>query len=160
MGLITASTPTESRKAPPEVDADGPEFEFRRLTGHQLDEAEEEATKKALRLVSQLPAESVAAMQNRATREALGVKRRELSTYDADLLIRYGLVGWPYPEPCDDEHKALLDVRCRDWCADVITEMNVVTEGEGPSSGGNSRGDTESLLSSPVPTASTGRESS
>ena len=159
MGLITANTPTEKRTTPPEVDAEGPEFTFRRLTGHQLDEAEEEATKKALKLVAQLPPEAVAAMQRPGTREALGAKRREASTYDADRLIRYGLMSWSYSEPCDDEHKALLDVRCRDWCAAVITEMNVITEGEGRSSGGNSSRTAESLLSSPALIASTEPES-
>ena len=109
MGLITPSTPTETRKAPPEVDAEGPEFELRRLT--------------------------------------------------ADVLIRYGLVGWTYPEPCDDEHKALLDVRCRDWIAGVITEMNVISEGEARASGGNSGGGAESLPSLSGPTVYTEPES-
>jgi hypothetical protein len=142
MGLITANTPTEKRIPPDNVDAGGGEWEFRRLTGHQLDLAEEMATKKAIRLVAELPADAVAAIQKEGTRDALAVKRRKAieTTYDPELLIEYGLVSWPYPEPCDKANKLLLDAASRDWCAAVVVEMNVISEGEGPSSGGNSQG--------------------
>jgi hypothetical protein len=124
---------TEWRDIPFEV---GSRFEFRTLSGRELDEAQEVATQKSLQSFKALGAELIAAIQQQQ-RETTA---KAADSYDADTLIRYGLVGWSYDEPCNEEEKGRLDGRCRDWAAAQIIEMNTIPEGEGQGSADRSSG--------------------
>ena len=108
----------------------GSRFEFRTLSGRELDEAQEAATNKALQSFKALGAELIAAIQQQQRETAV----KAADSYDADTLIRYGLVAWSYDEPCNEEEKARLDAQTRDWAAAQIIEMNTIPEGEGQGS--------------------------
>lgn len=127
----------------------GSRFEFRTLSGRELDEAQEAATSKALQSFKALGAELIAAIQQ----QQRDTTAKAADSYDADTLIRCGLVAWSYEEPCNDEEKGRLDGRCRDWASAQIIEMNTYPEGEGQGSADRLNG-AKSLASSGEPSAS------
>lgn len=114
----------EKRDVPHE---EGTWFEFRTLSGRELDEAQEAATEKALRSMKAMGPEIIAAIQEMNK----GQQAKTADSFDPDTLVRLALVAWSYPEPCNDEHKALLDGRTRDWAAAQIVEMNTLGESTG-----------------------------
>jgi len=124
---------TERRDVPHEA---GAWIEFRTLSGAQLDEAERDETRESLKLFTGGMDEGViSAMQKAAetgsAQGSKGAERPAATSYARSTLIRYGIAAWSAEEPCDDEHKQLLDSATRDWAVSVILEMNVRPEGEG-----------------------------
>jgi len=140
---------TERRDVPGE---EGEWMEFRKLTGGELDQAQEVAMKKAIALVQGVDGAAIEAMRSGAAAAA-----EEGDSYDADTLVEYGVVAWSYTEPCDAENKRRLEAATRDWAAGVIKEMNVRPPVSAAASNGSSPPD-ESVPNSASPTVSTQAE--
>jgi len=119
---------TERRDVPHEP---GEWFEFRQLSGPELDEAEERQTQRALAMVKGLDPGAMAILREQGQAAPAGTEQR----YDKDTLVRHAVVAWSYTEPCEDDSKARLDAATRDWAAAVSVEMN--TLGEAKASGGS-----------------------
>jgi len=98
-------------------------FEFRYLSGAELDEAADAATKAALKVVSSVDLNVIQQLSGRDAGQ-----RPPESQYDKAVLLKYGLVAWSYPEPCTDENKARLDAKTRDWAVRTIVAMNTLGE--------------------------------
>lgn len=98
-------------------------FEFRPLTGGERDAASESRLRQLLPLVKELEA-----LTNRPAAE--DAADDPAVAYDKEMLIRFGVVNWSYDEPCDDENKAQLDARTREWAAGVIAGDNSRSEDE------------------------------
>jgi len=141
---------TERRDVPHEA---GEWIEFRRLSGRELDEAEETQTRRSLAMVKGLDVGAMDIMRQQAPPTA---PSDPVASYDKDILVRYAISGWSYGEECINENKERLDAMTRDWAAAVVVEMNVRPLGEGSGSGGNSASD-ESHLSLPALGGSTKR---
>lgn len=125
----------------------GQTMQFRRLTGFEMDQAEERTTQSAMKVIAGIDPAVMAAWAGQGRTEG----RQRQSRFDKETLVQFGVIGWSYAEPCTDENKAKLDAWTRDWAAAVIEEMNVRSEGEGEGSGGNSsRGDSPLSLLRPT----------
>lgn len=111
---------TEWREVPHEP---GQKIEFRTLSGRELDEAEQEQTKRQMTLAKGWDAETIKTIRAQATDTT--VERASKDSYDKDTLIRYGIVAWSDDADCNEQNKALLDAATREWAIDVIVEMNV-----------------------------------
>lgn len=125
-------------------------FEFRTLSGRELDEAEAVLTRRTMDMVKGMDLTALrsnAAAQQTETRDS----------YDKDTLIKYGVTAWSLDVPCDDANKAMLDAQTRNWAAGVIVEMNVRPLANGSDSGANSLTE-NSHRNSPSLTASTSPE--
>lgn len=129
---MLVGTDTERIEIPHES---GQWMEFKLLSGHELDEAEQAQTKRFLRMVAGMDAGTLDAMRGMSGAQAGDVRP---DTYDKDKLVEYGVVGWSYDQPCGTAQKAKLDARTRNWAVDIILERNTRTEGEGTDSGGSS----------------------
>lgn len=141
---------TERRDIPHEP---GAWLEFRRLTGAELDEADAKGTERAMSFSTRLPAETVGRLMDRQQEADLTPEQqeeRDFGGYDKDTLVRYGVVGWSYDEPCNDETKARLDAATRDWAALQVYRMNRRPEGEGSGSGEASSDGVSTASSSPA----------
>ena len=102
----------------------GHRMTFRPLSGAELDEAERVATKRVIQMMEGIDLSKLA-----APRDVDETDRRR-TQYDADTLIRHGVIAWSYEVECNDETKRDLDARTRDWARDIILGMNVRTEQE------------------------------
>ena len=110
----------------------GQHMTFRPLSGSELDEAERAATKRILDMAQGLDLSKLSTTQDVSDRDTRRTK------YDADILIKYGVVDWSYQAECDETTKRDLDARTRDWARDIILDMNVRLEGEVGNSGASS----------------------
>lgn len=63
--------------------------------------------------------------------------------YDLLTVLRFGITGWSYPEPCDDEHKADLDEDTADFLFDEIIGFSVRGAAEGKASASDSPASTD-----------------
>ena len=117
---------------------DGQWVELRALSGAELDEAERRNTRRVLEMVQGVDLGSIP-----TTGQDPDERERRRAAYEPETLIRHALVGWSYAEPCDDEHKALLDAPTRAWLVEAILERNVRLE-----SGKDGSGRTSSPASS------------
>jgi len=111
----------------------GNEFEFRMLSAKQLDEASERQTDRALAMVGKLSGTGIEIPTDAETIERT---RRDGAAnpaggYDADLLVRYGLVNWRGEKyegaPCDGPNKDELDTATRDWAADIALKISIIS---------------------------------
>lgn len=112
---------TDTREIPGEP---GQTMTFRLLSGSELEEAERKATRGVIEMMQGIDLSGVPAPRD------VDEGERRRTAHDADTLVRYGVTAWTYPDPCDDEHKAKLVAKTRDWARDVVLEMNVRTEAE------------------------------
>ena len=81
----------------------GERMTFRLLSGSELDEAERAATKRILDMAQGLDLSKLATSQDVSDRDTRRTK------YDAEVLIKYGIVGWSYQAECDETTKRDLD---------------------------------------------------
>ena len=125
---------TERRDIPGEP---GEWIDFRKLTGGELDEAEAVQTHRSLSMVKGLDSAVMSAIRTDPGVPVVAVPD-PASSYDKDTLVQYGVVAWSYSEPCDAEHKRLLEAATRDWAASAIVEMNVRPPGSASGSNGSS----------------------
>jgi hypothetical protein len=125
----------------------GQRMTFRPLSGSELDEAERAATKRILDMAQGLDLSKLATSQDVSDRDTRRTK------YDAEILIKYGVVAWSYQAECDEANKGQLDARTRDWARDRILDMNVRTEEEAGNSVASST-EGASLLNFVPPTIS------
>jgi len=117
---------TERRYVPDEASV---WFDFRKLTGPEMDEASDQALDRLAGKMKALGELDLSKFRSEDIKADESAQRR--ATYDLGTLIRYGVVAWCYEEPCDDEHKAqLLDAATRDWAVGIILDMNTRTEAE------------------------------
>ena len=144
---------TERRDIPGEP---GEWMEFRQLTGGELDEAEAVQTHRSLSMVKGLDPAAMSAIRTDPGVPVVAVPD-PAAAYDKDTLVQYGVVAWSYSEPCDAEHKRLLEAATRDWAASAIVEMNVRPPGSASGSNGSSPPD-ESAPNSESLTGSTPAE--
>ena len=112
---------TERRDIPGE---DGEWMEFRKLTGGELDQAEEVQTQRSLAMVKGLDPAAMSAIRTDPGVPVVAVPD-PAAAYDKDTLVQYGVMAWSYAEACDDEAKKRLEAATRDWAASVVVEMNV-----------------------------------
>src|SRR3990172_3763398 len=131
-------------------------IDFRKLTGGELDEAEAVQTHRSLSMVKGLDSAAMSAIRTDPGVPVVAVPD-PASSYDKDTLVQYGVVAWSYSEPCDAEHKRLLEAATRDWAASAIVEMNVRPPGSASGSNGSSPPD-ESAPNSESLTGSTPAE--
>jgi len=121
--------------------------ELRALSGAELDQAERRNTRRVLEMVQGMDLVGITAPAQEADE-----RERRQASYDPETLIKHAVVAWSYEQPCDDEHKTLLDAPTRTWLAEAILDRNVRLEsGKGGSGGISSPG--SSRRSSPRPTA-------
>ena len=128
-------------------------MEFRKLTGGELDQAEEIQTQRSLALVKGLDSAAVSAIRTDPS-VAVVAAPDPAAGYDKDTLVQYGVVAWSYAELCDAHGKQQLEAATRDWAASVVVEMNVRPPVSASGSNGSSPPD-ESAPNSESPTAST-----
>lgn len=103
-------------------------FEFATISGMQLDEARQSSVREAMQLLS-----GGATLPN-ITQQPDAAPPNPEDSYDKNILVKYGVVAWSYPESCDLTNKTLLDARTRDWAAHEVFAGNVYIEGEGQAS--------------------------
>ncbi len=117
---------------------EGAEFRMRPLCGGELDQCDEEGTRrvgKQLAAMSGADPELLKELMS-ADVEATRQKRRGDPTFGLDLsaVVRYGLQEWrggSYGDvDCSPDEKAGLDARTRDWAADWIASRSRRPVGE------------------------------
>ena len=126
---------TERRDIPGE---DGEWMEFRKLTGGELDQAEEVQTQRSLAMVKGLDAGAMSAIRSDSGVPVVAPPD-PAAGYDKDTLVQYGVMAWSYADTCDVEGKKRLEAATREWAASVVVEMNVRPPVSGPGSNGSSR---------------------
>ena len=144
---------TERRDIPGE---DGEWMEFRKLTGGELDQAEEVQTQRSLAMVKGLDSAAMSAIRSDPGVPVVAVPD-PAAAYDKDTLVQYGVMAWSYAEACDDEAKKRLEAATREWAASVVVEMNVRPPVSASGSNGSSPPD-ESAPNSESPMDSTPAE--
>lgn len=137
---------TERRDIPHEV---GQWFEFRQLSGVELDEAEQVQTKASLAMISGLDEAALASLRAQAGTAREGPAPDK---YDKATLLKYAVAGWSYGEPCTLANVAKLDALTRDWAVGVVLEMNtrplaITSGGEATYGNGASRENSGSHIS-------------
>ncbi len=148
------------------VPGEDAEFRLRPLSGGELDQCDEEGTR---RVGKQLAAMSGADPQMlkelmSSDVEETRQQRRSDPTFGLDLsaVVRYGLQEWRGGSydgvECSPEEKAGLDAKTRDWTATWIAERSRRAAGEGQDSEPKSVATGDSLPSTPPPIGSEGTE--
>ncbi len=126
--------------------------EVRELSIGELKEADAKGTEAAVALMKALPEKIVEAQMERQ-RDFAVERVIRYEGYDPETLIRYGLTGWSFEEPCDEEHVQRLGARQGEIVARAIFELSVIPSGEVGGSGSRSHGDV-SQNNLPEPTSS------
>jgi len=103
---------------------DGEWMEFRKLTGGELDQAEEVQTRHSLAMVQGLDAAALSAIRRDPGVPVVAMPD-PAAAYDKDTLVQFGVMAWSYPEACDADAKKRLEAGTRDWAVTVILEMNI-----------------------------------
>ena len=125
---------TERRDIPGE---DGEWIDFRKLTGGELDQAEEVQTQRSLAMVKGLDPAAVSAIRTDPS-VAVVAAPDPAAAYDKATLVQYGVVAWSYGEDCNERNKKRLEAATRDWAASVAVEMNIRPPGSASGSNGSS----------------------
>lgn len=125
-------------------------MEFVTLSGRQLDEAEELQQRRGLKIIEGIDLSSLQTAADSQPKE-------ERERYDKPTLIKYGVRGCSYCDPCTDEAKDTLDAATYNWAVAAIKEMNVRPLASGKNSGDSSSTE-NSHKSSPSLTASSSLE--
>jgi hypothetical protein len=105
----------------------GKTITFRQLNWVQLEEAERVRSASVLRNLREMGPEIMREMQGvqrEAVEAAPTVAQDPLATYDRATLLKYGIVGWSYPEPVSAATIADLDTQTADWAARQIVDMH------------------------------------
>ena len=76
-----------------------------------------------------LPEKLVENQMNR-NRDATMERMIRYEGYDPLTLLKYGMTGWSFKEPFDDENRAKLSAKQGDTVARAIFEMSVISSGE------------------------------
>lgn len=146
---------------------EGAEFRMRPLSGGELDQCDEEGTRrvgKQLAAMSGADPEMLKELMSDDVEEKRQ-QRRDDPTFGLDLsaVVRYGLQEWRGGSydgvECSPEEKVTLDAQTRDWAAGLIASRSRRPAGEGQDSVPSSEAG-ESPQSSPPPIPSAGSESS
>lgn len=145
----------------------GAEFRLRPLSGGELDQCDEEGTRrvgKQLAAMSGADPEMLKELMSSDVEETRQ-QRRSDPTFGLDLsaVVRYGLQEWRGGSyegvECSAEEKAGLDAKTRDWAAGWIATRSRRPAGEGQDSEPRSAATAESLENTPPQTTSEGSES-
>src|SRR3972149_911108 len=99
---------TERRDIPGE---DGEWMEFRKLTGGELDQAEQIQTQRSLAMIRGLDSGAMSAIRS----DPVVAQPEPAAAYDKDTLVQYGVVAWSYGEACEADAKKRLEAATRDW---------------------------------------------
>jgi hypothetical protein len=116
---------------------DDGKVDIRELSVGQLREADQKGTEDMAALLKSLPDRIIDKTLERQRDEAVERLQR-FEGYDPDTLLRYGITGWSYEEPCDDANKTQLGARKGDVVARAIFDLSVIPEGKGAASSPNS----------------------
>jgi hypothetical protein len=146
---------------------DGAEFHMRPLSGGELDQCDEEGTRRVGKQLAAMTGADPELLKELMSSdvEETRQQRRSDSTFGLDLsaVVRYGLQEWQGGSyegvECSPEEKATLDARTRDWAARWIAERSRRPAGEGPDSEPKSADTDESPESILPPIISEGLES-
>lgn len=130
--------------------------EIRELSVDELKEADTKGTEEVVKLMKIMP-EKIVERQLEQQREVVMERIIRYEGYDPGTLIRYGLTGWSFDEPCDTEHVAKLSARRGEIVARAVFELSVIPSGEVKGSSLSLVGG-ESEEDSSTPTTSTKQE--
>ena len=136
--------------------------EIRELSVGELKEADQKGTEAIAGLMKLLPDTVVEKQLEQQQAEARGKVMDRIirfEGYDPETLLKYGLTGWSFDEPCDDAHKKQLSARKGEIIARAIFELSVLDSGEVKRSSLRPVGD-ESSPNSDEPTTSIPQEAS
>lgn len=98
---------------------------LKKLTGSQMDEADQVNTANVMKRLAPIMKElDTAQAQRQADAQDKNDIKTRRSGYDPGVLIKYALAGWSYPEEPDDNPADMLDAITRDWLWDTIIEEN------------------------------------
>ena len=109
---------------------------IRRLTGPEMDEAEDARQAKILSRYAGVDMGSVQQTLTPAEKDEAASKARYLK-YDRDVLCRHAIIAWGYDVPVTPENIANLDAGTRDLVARAVVDQEVPPEvlgGSGASS--------------------------
>lgn len=146
---------------------EGAEFRMRPLSGGELDQCDEEGTRRVGKQLSAMTGADPELLKELMSSdvEATRKQRRDDPTFGLDLsaVVRYGLQEWRGGSyagvDCSPEEKTGLDAITRDWAARWIASRSRRPVGEGQDSVPKSAATDESPGSIPPLTTSVGSES-
>lgn len=130
--------------------------DIRELSVTELQEADEAGTATAARLMAMLPEKFVEGQMDKS-RETATEQVVRYEGYDPMTLLKYGMTGWSFEEPFDEEHRNNLSARYGEVIAKAIFELSVIPSGEAKASSLKSA-EAESLGVSDGSTPSTAQE--
>ena len=141
---------------------EGAEFCLRPLSGGELDQCDEEGTRRVGKQLAAMSGADPAMLKELMSSdvEATRQERKSDPTFGLDLsaVVRYGLQEWRGGSydgvECSPEEKAGLDARTRDWAATWIAERSRRAAGEGQDSEPRSAATGDSPQSTPLPIGS------
>ena len=103
--------------------------DIRELSVDELQEADAIGTESATKLMSMLPATLVETQLEKGRNDPTEqVVRYE--GFDPATLLKYGLTGWSFEEPFNDENRGKLSAKHGDVIARAIFELSVIPSGE------------------------------
>lgn len=138
---------------------DGETVDIRELSVEELHEADAKGTEAAATLMNLLP-EKLIETQMDKNRDMAMERMIRYEGYDPITLLKYGMTGWSYKEPFDEEHRKTLGAQRGETIARAIFELSVIPSGEASASSLKSGEDGSSGNNADKPTTSTGREAS
>ena len=101
--------------------------ELKKLSGAQMDDADQVNTAKAMERIGPIMAalgpDALKAQAQAKDEDPDDIKTRRAG-YDPATLINYALLGWSYDEEITPENVSRLDAITRDWLWDTIVEEN------------------------------------
>jgi hypothetical protein len=105
-------------------------IEIRSLSGPALDEAERVVQRLQVEMAN-LAGEGLMEQIKKAREESvIAVVVDPLQTYDAETVLRKGLVAWSYSERCTVENISEIDRAMQRWAALEIIKLTEETEDE------------------------------
>jgi hypothetical protein len=106
-------------------------MELRALGGNAKQEAEEVQQRKALEMAKLAGQELLEQMDTfDAAKARAALEADPLQKYDAETVVRKGIVSWSYPERVTPLNIADLDALTRDWAAREILKLTEEAETE------------------------------
>lgn len=109
---------------------------LKKLSGSQMDEADQENTRKVMERLGPIiaalgPEAQRQGREQKAAEDPNDIKIRRAG-YDPDVLIKYALAGWSYDEEPDGNPADMLDAITRDWLWDTIVLENTRSPEQSP----------------------------
>ena len=132
--MAFASDATQDLNHPTEG---GVRITIRKLAHYQLSAAQD-ARGDAAASKAKLLGETIKYLPESSVEDRARMESDPANKYDRRTVLRYGVVGWSYARPCDDEAKDDLDEETAAWLFDKIIAFSVRSTAEVLASGAGS----------------------